>query len=94
MHPEGKTPAEAATRYAEIVAEVKSKYAKKPAKSFAGEEVTEEIRKRWAKECGVKFEPAEPPVPMPEPSGERLSTVNQADGSKELTRPKSAAAKL
>lgn len=62
MHPKGMTAEQAEKRYAQIVATVKGEFAKIPAESFAGEDVTIAIQKQWAAECGVEYK--EPAAPM------------------------------
>lgn len=68
MIPEGMKPEKAAALYAETVAEVKASAAKEKPHSITGEQVTYEIRRRWAGECGVEFDEKPPEAPKGAPA--------------------------
>jgi hypothetical protein len=52
-------------KYQGIVAEVKAGFAKKDPRTFSGDMVRHEVRKRWHAVCDVPFTDPTPPSPSP-----------------------------
>lgn len=75
--------------YAKIVEQVKTAFAKK-SRAYAGDEVSHEIAKRWAKHCGRKPEsgkpatPAEVPASTEAPTAEPVATGSSAVEERKL----------